>query len=49
MPIKCDDCGKFISYDDFENGAKRTMSSLDNHFSGENWETVCIKCNSDIK
>lgn len=48
MPIKpwnmCDECGRFIAFDDFDNGAVRELLTPDSHFSREEYETLCIKC-----
>jgi hypothetical protein len=39
---KCDVCGRFISFNDFEKGlAKRTMSAPDSAYSSESHETLC--------
>ncbi len=43
--LRCDNCGKFIAERDFDHGATRKMTQPDNHFSGEDFETLCIKCN----
>ena len=51
--IKCDVCGKFISYSDLDSGmAIRKMITPDSDYSGEEWETLCknhnrIKCEID--
>ena len=40
--FRCDECGKFISFDDFDNGkAKRNCVTPDSHYSGEAFETLC--------
>ncbi len=44
---RCDNCGKFISARDFDHGATRKIIEPDNHFSGENYETICINCNKN--
>lgn len=42
---RCDCCGKFISYKDFELGlAKRINIYPDSHYTQETYETVCKKC-----
>lgn len=46
---RCDNCGRFIAEKDFDHGATRKLIEPDNHFSGENWETLCIKCNNESK
>ena len=43
---RCDDCGKFIAYDDFDNGAILEMTTPATEFISEVWETVCIKCSN---
>jgi hypothetical protein len=40
---RCDVCGRFIAYDDFDNGATRQMLTPDSHFSSEDWETLCVE------
>ncbi len=46
-PIKCDNCGKFIAYDDIDNGAICNMITPDTEVSNECYETICKKCNSN--
>jgi hypothetical protein len=43
---KCDICGKFIAYKDFEPEGKavRHMVTPDSEYSREAWETICTKC-----
>ena len=42
---KCDNCGKFISYEDLDIGeATITMILPDSHYSIETWETICKRC-----
>ena len=49
MSIKCDDCGKFISYDDIE--SKKAIHRFYDTWNTttedvkENVESVCKKCN----
>ena len=43
---RCDCCGKFIAFQDFDNGAKRVMVTPDRAYSAEEYETVCNKCNT---
>ena len=44
-PIRCDACGKFISYDDLESRmAIRKMITPDSHFTSEEWENICFSC-----
>lgn len=39
---RCDVCGKFISYDDFDSGlAVRYMKTPDTHFTAETYMTLC--------
>ena len=39
---RCDVCGKFISYDDFDSGlAIRYMKTPDTHFTAETYMTLC--------
>jgi len=43
--VKCDICGKFISYKDLEKGrAYHVLLIPDNHFSGEICSSECRKC-----
>lgn len=44
MPIKCEYCGKFISYEDVENGNAKHVFCPDSHFSGEATYWICKKC-----
>jgi hypothetical protein len=42
---KCDNCGKFIAYENFKEGkAKRTLIEPDNEFGPETWENICEVC-----
>lgn len=41
---KCDKCGKFIAYINFENGATRKLKTPDSHFSNESYDTTCKRC-----
>ena len=41
---RCDNCGKFIAYADFGNGAARRLVTPDSEFSREEYETLCKKC-----
>ena len=44
--LKCDVCGRFISYQDLEDGkAKHVMITPDSDVSYESFETLCGKCN----
>lgn len=39
---RCDVCGKFIPYADFDSGAAiRYMVTPDSDFTAETWDTVC--------
>ena len=39
---RCDICGRFIPYHDFDSGlAVRYMKTPDSHFTAETWETLC--------
>lgn len=40
---KCDICGKFIAYDDFDKGAIRELVTYDTEYTPETWETLCKK------
>jgi len=43
--MKCDVCGKFISYKDIESGvADRRLLTPDSEFTAETYETLCKKC-----
>ena len=42
MRIRCDVCGKFISYKDLENKrASRFLKTPDSHFTKEEYVTLC--------
>lgn len=42
---RCIVCGRFISYEDFENGsAERYMVTPDTQFSVEKFENICKRC-----
>lgn len=45
--LRCDSCGKYISYKDFDHGATRKLIVPDNHFGKEDYETICIRCNKE--
>ncbi len=39
---RCDVCGKFIPYHDFDSGlAVRYMKTPDSHYTAETWGTLC--------
>ena len=43
--IRCDECGRFISYKDLENGeARHCMVLPDSECTCETWESTCKKC-----
>jgi len=43
--IKCDYCGKFISYKDLDEGkAYSIMTTPDSYLTKEEYETICSKC-----
>ena len=47
---RCEVCGKFISYDDFESGsAVHHMTQPDWEYGAEKWETLCKEHNSKEK
>ncbi len=47
--IRCDVCGRFISYADLESGAaSHTMITPSSDWSYETWETFCPKCNKSV-
>jgi len=41
---RCNACGKFIAYDDFDNGAIRELVTPDSLETIEEWSTLCINC-----
>lgn len=47
--IKCDFCGRFISYDDLRNGEAHHVFTPDSHFTVESMELFCKKCNNEEK
>lgn len=43
--IKCDNCGKYISFEDLDKGlAQRHMITPDSEYSKEQYETLCKSC-----
>lgn len=43
--IKCDNCGKFISFDDLMDGkARHTMVLPSSEYSDETFESTCQNC-----
>lgn len=45
MCLRCDECGRFIPWADFDSGAaRRSMTQPDNELGGEEYETLCAKC-----
>lgn len=50
VPPRCNNCGRFIAFKDFDYGATKKLIEPDNHFMKyEYYETICIKCNSKPK
>ena len=44
-PLKCDGCGRFVSYASLENKkSSRRLLTPDSHFTREEYETLCQKC-----
>lgn len=43
-PIKCVNCGKFISYDDIENKRVQFEHIPDSHFTVEENNFTCKRC-----
>lgn len=41
---RCDECGRFIAFKDFDDGAIRQMVTPDSDYSAETWETICKDC-----
>jgi len=45
ITLKCDICGKFIPWKDFDNGtARRWLETPDSEFTSETYKTLCPKC-----
>lgn len=44
---KCDICGRFISFKDFNNGAINIMVLPESELTKETYETLCIKHNKE--
>jgi hypothetical protein len=42
--FRCDDCGRFIGFNDFEHGATRKLDTPDSHFTAESYITLCKQC-----
>lgn len=43
-PLKCDECGRFIAWDDLVAGlAYRELDTPDSHFTAESYTTLCKK------
>jgi hypothetical protein len=39
---RCDECGRFVAYDDFDSGAAyRVLLTPDSDYSAEDWCTRC--------
>lgn len=48
--LKCDVCGRFISYEDIESGAAvHKITSPDSALSSESYETICQRCRATEK
>ena len=44
-PLKCEACGRFVSYNDIESGAAtHKMVYPDSALSAESYETLCPPC-----
>ena len=43
-PLKCEICGKFISYKDFEQNKVKTEFTFDTEFTSESYEFYHIEC-----
>ena len=43
QPLRCDDCGRFIALEDFNQGAIRRLITPDSHYSRETYITKCLK------
>ena len=43
---RCDDCGRFIAFEDFRNGALREIIYPDSALTRETWYTLCKKHNN---
>ncbi len=47
---RCDECGRFVGFRDFENGAAaRWEDTPDSQFSTEQYRTLCVKHNQELK
>jgi hypothetical protein len=40
---RCDVCGRFIAFSEFDNGATRDLIYPDSVLTRETWETLCAK------
>lgn len=40
---RCDVCGKFIAFEDFDRGASRTLLYPGSELTRETFETLCIE------
>lgn len=48
--IKCDECGKFVSFKDLEEEvALRSLLTPSSHFTEEMYETLCRRCYTPSK
>jgi ribosomal protein S14 len=46
---RCDECGRFISYEDFGNGAINNLIHPDTEFTCEKYETLCKACMENVE
>jgi len=43
--LRCDDCGRFIAYEDIENGvAVHYLVTPESAYTSETFETLCKRC-----
>jgi len=48
LPIKCEICGQFVSYDDLHSGRVRhKLVTPDSEYTNEAWETYHTECRQD--
>lgn len=40
---RCDVCGRFIAFEDFDRGAVRQLVTPDSAYTRETYETLCIE------
>jgi len=41
---RCDTCGRFIAFDEFDDGASRKLLTPLSDFTSETYETLCRNC-----